>query len=537
MSTEQGKPTGNAPRVGRRTVLRAALLALGGAFALETLYIWQHIQALACNLRLVVALAVPNCGTTIPALTPQRRTPLNGSASEIRVVMSSLAGDRLTVKPSLKFGPAATPRDALVFTIDDSVGFQTIVGFGASFNEAGLVALNALDSPALQESVLRSLFDPTSGAGFSAMKTPIAGTDFMSATQQWYSYDDTPGDTALQHFSIARDLGPDGLITYIKRARAAGGKFLLEAPMDYPPDWMLVDVQSNQDVKPRYYDALARYYVRYLTAYEDAGVHIDYLSLFNELGGYTKITMCELKTLIRDHVGPALQASAARSTGLMVSEVANRGLAGSAYPIILSDPAARAYISVVGYHGYGDPDFAAIASLYQKYPGLPLWMTEICCMVNQGEGIRFESGDLWANIIMSDLEVGASAWIYWNAILDQNGGPWLVSTVHNDPVQNAQNSVVVINTQQQSVTYTGLYYYLTHFSKFVRPGAVRVSTQPSQIGGVRCITFESVDRSMVSELLNSSPVAVTVSVSWHGKSVDLTLPAVSITTLRWTVQS
>ncbi len=192
---------------------------------------------------------------------------------------------------------------------------------------------------------------------------------------------------------------------------------------------------------------------------------------------------------------------------------------------------------MLGYHGYGDPDFAAIASLYQKHAGLPLWMTEICCLVTQRDGMRFESGDLWANIIMSDLEAGASAWIYWNAILDQNGGPWLVSTVHNDPEHNAQNSVVVIDTQQQSVTYTGLYYYLAHFSKFVRPGAVHVSTQPSQIGGVRCITFENVDRTMVSELLNSSPVPVRVSVSWHGKSLDLTLPAVSITTLRWTVRS
>jgi glucosylceramidase len=192
---------------------------------------------------------------------------------------------------------------------------------------------------------------------------------------------------------------------------------------------------------------------------------------------------------------------------------------------------------VLGYHGYGAADYAAIASLYQKYPGLPLWMTEICCMVTQRDGMQFESGELWGNIIMSDLEAGASAWIYWNAILEQNGGPWLVSTVHNDPVQNAQNSVAVIDTKQQSVTYTGLYYYLAHFSKFVRPGAVRVSTQPSQVDGVRCISFVNVDRSIVSELLNNLPIPVRVSVSWRGKSVSLTLPAVSMTTLRWTVRS
>src|SRR5438128_11241465 len=52
--------------------------------------------------------------------------------------------------------------------------------------------------------------------------------------------------------------------------------------LDYPPDWMLFDVDTNQNVNPKYYDALARYYVRYLQEYEKNGIFVDYLSLFNE---------------------------------------------------------------------------------------------------------------------------------------------------------------------------------------------------------------------------------------------------------------
>jgi len=62
-------------------------------------------------------------------------------------------------------------------------------------------------------------------------------------------------DVEMKHFSIARDLGPNGLITFIKRARRYGS-FVLQAPMDYPPDWMLFDVDTNQNVNPKYYDAL-----------------------------------------------------------------------------------------------------------------------------------------------------------------------------------------------------------------------------------------------------------------------------------------
>ena len=102
---------------------------------------------------------------------------------EVTVYVSSKAGDRLSAKTPLRFEAAAAKVPD--FQIDDSVKYQTIVGFGASFLEAGLVVLNALP-PAEQEAVLRALFDPKTGAGFSAMKTTIAGTDFMSAGP-WYT--------------------------------------------------------------------------------------------------------------------------------------------------------------------------------------------------------------------------------------------------------------------------------------------------------------------------------------------------------------
>ena len=59
--------------------------------------------------------------------------------------------------------------------------------------------------------------------------------------------------------------------------------------MDYPPDWMLFDMHKNQDVDPKFFPALARYYVRYLEEYQKQGIFIDYLSLFNEPDVYTKI--------------------------------------------------------------------------------------------------------------------------------------------------------------------------------------------------------------------------------------------------------
>ncbi len=109
-------------------------------------------------------------------------------AQEVTLIVSAKTGERLTSQPKTRFAPLSGPQTNS-FRIDDKVTHQTIAGFGASFLEAGIVCLNTLPHEA-QGKVLEALFDPVRGAGFSAMKTPLAGTDFMSAGP-WYTYDDT----------------------------------------------------------------------------------------------------------------------------------------------------------------------------------------------------------------------------------------------------------------------------------------------------------------------------------------------------------
>ena len=135
---------------------------------------------------------------------------LTASGQTVKLHVSSKSGDRISAKPDAQFSETKPP-DGASFEIDDSVKLQTIDGFGASIMEAGLMTLNTLPAEK-QEEVLRALFDPQNGAGYTAMKTPIAGTDFQSAGP-WYTYDDTPGDVELKNFSVERDFGPNGAST------------------------------------------------------------------------------------------------------------------------------------------------------------------------------------------------------------------------------------------------------------------------------------------------------------------------------------
>lgn len=455
-------------------------------------------------------------------------------AQTVQPTVTSLAGDRLTAKPALRFRGAAGPGP--VFHIDEKARGQEIAGFGASFLESGIICLNSLPRQR-QEQLLQALFDAEKGAGFSAMKTVIAGTDFMAAGP-FYSYDDVPGDVAMKNFSIQRDLGPNGLVTFIRRAQRYG-RFALQAPMDYPPDWMLFDVKINQDLDPRYFDALALYYLRYVQAYAKQGIPLDYISLFNEPGIYTNIPAEKIRDLLKNHVGP-LFAQQGVKTRIQAFESHNRKRAEEYWPVVLDDPEARKYVAAIAYHAYGYQDFDKIAALHRRYPDLPIWMTEVCHAYETGLVPRsvplprrdFEDGDFWGNQIFDDLESGASAWIYWNMILDEKGGPWLVSEIHHNPDPNEQHPVVIVDRTTNEVTYTALYYYLAHFSRFVRPGAARLGVTGSG-DGVRCMAFEAKDHGLIAQVLNSRKQPATINLEWRGNHLSLELPALSISTYTW----
>jgi glucosylceramidase len=253
---------------------------------------------------------------------------------------------------------------------------------------------------------------------------------------------------------------------------------------------------------------------------------------------YTKIKYPEIRVLLRDFVGPAVQQSGL-PTKIMLSEAPERSVAFRRYPVVLDDPQARKFVAVVPYHGYDFKNYDQIAKLKLRYPDLPFWMDELCYAYEAGYPkskqlplYGFDDGDVWGNIIFSDLEAGTSAWLYWNAILDETGGPWAVSQVHGNPDPNAQHPVVVINKSTHEITYTGLYYYLAHFSKFVRPGAVRVDTS-GKSKGVRAMAFQTPEGGMVAQILNSQTEGAEVALIYHGRTLHLAAPARSITTAAW----
>jgi glucosylceramidase len=459
-------------------------------------------------------------------------------SSDITVYSSSQDGDRLTKRSGSSF-TSGEDSSAPVIKIDERTLFQKIDGFGATFNEAGMICLNSLPAET-KDSVLKMLFDPESGSGYTLMKSPVGACDYASAGP-WYTYNDTPGDTLMEHFSVERDLGANGLITYIKAA-SKYGKFGIESPMDFAPDWMYYGLKiGEKHIRPEYYRALARYYSKYLQAYASNGITINYLNLFNEGDNphYSNVTYKAMGEMIKNFVVPQLRADGL-STKIQLGETCTRPEALEKFPPVLEDPEVRKLISTMTSHGYDWDKQSSLMELHNKFPDIPIWQTEVCygmdmCVPPTGlvkcPVHEFSDGEFWGNMILNDMKSWVSGWIYWNMILDQDGGPWLTSPIHGDPDPNRQHSVVIIDRSTKEVTFTGLYYYLAHFSKFVRPGAVRINCT----GGIPQLNFAGFlnsDGSIILNVINNGEETAS-KISWNNKIAVQKFKAHSITTLMW----
>ena len=295
-------------------------------------------------------------------------------AADVDITLTD-ATQRLSPQPSVPWTPRQCPATSSL-QIDLQAELQVIGGFGASMTESSAVNLNSLPN-SKQEELLELIFGD-SGARLSAMKATMLSNDF-SAAAPWSTYDDSPGDISLANFSIARDLRLDGSLTLIKRAIDAGFDTqtgTIQAYMDYPPDWMLIgQLPGNATVDPKYYDALALYYAKYVQAYASHGVPIHFLEAFNEpTDSYTKMSAEQLATFLGQHLGPTFDKLGLHpQTKLSYGGQALRSTALEFVPKVMSNDRARYYMDVIAYHGYDcqfnctddRENYDAIAKLHQ----------------------------------------------------------------------------------------------------------------------------------------------------------------------------
>lgn len=429
---------------------------------------------------------------------------------------------RQTDLPFRAFDAAA--RSAAI-EVDSSRRFQEIVGFGAALTDASAWLIQHRLTIAQRDALLRDLFGPEPGAGFSFLRLDMGASDFAL---RHYSYDDVPPgetDPQLTHFSIAADRAET--LPILRQALAINPRLFIMASPWSAPAWMkttgsLIKGTLRADA----YGAYAEYFRRFLAAYAAEGIPIHAISIQNEPhhepDDYPgmRLAPAARARFIGAHLGPLL-ARAGIPTRIL--EWDHNWDEPDSPLAVLADTVARRYVSGVAWHCYAG-DVAAQSLVRDAHPDKDVYFTEC-----SGGGWAPDFGDnlAWTtkNLVIGATRHWARGVLLWNLALDENHGP------HLGGCGNCRG-VVTIDSRTGAVTRNEEYYALAHASRFVRPGAQRIASTSAD--GLESVAFRNADdRSVVLIVLNPGAAPRGFQVRFGASAFAATLPGRAVATYRW----
>jgi len=436
---------------------------------------------------------------------------------------------RLTHGSKLSFTDSRQPFETEPFVlVDPRSAFQTIIGIGGALTDASAETFAKLPK-AQQTELLRAYYDTVSGIGYTLARTNIQSCDFSSGS---YSYV-KDNDSSLTSFSVAHD--EQYRIPFIKQAiAAAGGSLRMFVSPWSPPGWMKDNgsVLGGGKLKAAYAHAWANFYVKFIRTYEARGIPIWGLTVQNEPMAKQKWESClftaeEERDFIRDHLGPVLTSSGMKDKKLIAWDH-NRDLLYQRASTILEDPEAAKYVWGIGYHWYetwtgGPMQFENLKLVNEAFPNINLMFTEGCKEKFNLDSVKSWSlGEKYGYSMVNDFNNGCVGWTDWNILLDEKGGPNHVGNFCFAPVH--------ADTRTGQLIYTNAYYYIGHFSKFVRPGARRIAASSNR-AQLQTTAFLNTDGSIAVVVMNTTDEKLPYRLILKGKEAAAESLPHSISTL------
>ena len=419
-----------------------------------------------------------------------------------------------------------TTGEALV-TVDLNRRFQEWDGWGGTFNEKGWEQLLLL-SQSERDHALRLLFGKGDGCNLTYGRIPIGASDYAL---ERYTLDESPGDYAMEHFSIERDR--HYLIPYVKAALAVKPDLRLWASPWTPPTWMKDNGsfdRGNMKNDAQTLDAHALYLAKFVEAYAGEEIHIEAVHPQNEPGYPQDYPSCAwgvqtYLTAIVDHIGPLFEERLP-DVEIWLGTLSNPD-STAFVEAVMSSPAASDYIRGISLQwnmGVNAPQYATqyglpiMQSEHQcgNYPWNPVGSPSYVPTAPNDYAYAVES---W-RLIKEWLERGVNSYLAWNMVLDSVGlsldteRPW------------AQNALLIV--EDGHLNATPFYGVFRHLAAFVEPGATRVGVT----GDADALAFENVDGSVVAVFYNADAERQ-MSVGIGDSTLEFTIPAHGWATVNW----
>ncbi|MEP3371361.1 MAG: glycoside hydrolase family 30 protein [Maribacter dokdonensis] len=459
----------------------------------------------------------------------QKNEKVNYQGKKVGVYTTAKDTDkRLSVDSNATFKLATQPmeNEVAVF-VHPEKQFQEFLGIGGAITDAAAEVFSSL-SKDKQDELLHAYYSEE-GINYNIIRTSIHSSDFGLGSHTYIE----EGDKELKTFSIEKDR--QKRIPMIKRAQALiNNDMVFYASPWSPPAFMKTNNNMLQGGKllPEYNQAWANYYIKFIEAYEGEDIPVWGVTIQNEPMAVQRWESCiytaeEERDFLKNYLGPTFEKAGMSDKNIVVWDH-NRDLISHRANTIFDDLEAMKYAWGIGFHWYetwsgGEPKYDNLKNIKESFPTKNLLFTEGCQeRFDPTQYQRWSNAERYGNSMINDFNNGTVGWTDWNILLNENGGP--------NHVQNFCFAPIHANTKTNELIYTPSYFYIGHFSKFIKKGAQRVSTTTSR-SSIESTSFKNPDGQLVTVVMNRTDEAITYKLLVDESEISYELPAHAMQTL------
>ncbi|OIW28300.1 glycoside hydrolase [Coniochaeta ligniaria NRRL 30616] len=395
-------------------------------------------------------------------------------------------------------------------TVDLSKTYQTIDGFGTSEAFQRAVQMSKLPESE-QRKALDLLFSTTKGAGLSILRNGIGSSPDMSSDHMVSIAPKNPGGPT-KPLVYQWDGSDNKQLWVAQEAQHTYGVQTIYADAWSAPGYMktngndanggsLCGVTGASCSSGDWRQAYADYLVRYIQFYQESNVTITHVGFLNEPDLTTSYASMRSNgqqaadfikvlhpTLEKANLGSQVGIACCDAEGWS----SQAGMLSSLRPV-------DDRLSVVTAHGYTSPPSSPMNTRHR------VWLTEAADLNGAWTTAWYGSGGAgegmtWAdNIFRAIVDANCSAYLYWVG------------------VQGGDTNSKMVRIGNGAVQPSKRLWAFGQWSRFVRPGAVRVGSSTSGgASGLKVAAFRNVDGSVAVQLINSAGGAAKVNVRLSG---------------------
>jgi len=399
--------------------------------------------------------------------------------------------------------------------------FQEMDGFGFTLTGGSAFHINNMSKEKRHELLTELFAFDKENIGISYLRISLGASDLDAEV---FSYNDLPDgetDVNMQRFSLKPD--KKFLIPVLKEILTINPKIKILASPWSPPTWMKTNnLSKGGSLKPEYYDAYAKYFVKYVQEMQKEGVQIDAITVQNEPlhpGNNPSLLMpaVEQTDFIKRSLGPAFKEAEIKTKIIIYDHNADK----PEYPIsVLNDSEAKKYIDGSAFHLYGGV-IENVSKVHEAHPDKNLYFTEqwIGAPGNFPGDLRWHT----KNLIIGASRNWCKTVLEWNLAADPKQKPHTPG--------GCTQCLGAVTIDGDLITRNPAYYIVAHASKFVRPGSVRIDSNiPEKLPNV---AFKTPEGKTVIIVLNDSNSEIKFNIKASGETFKSSLQGGSVATYIW----